>query len=189
MQSRKYAVTGGIGSGKSYVLGLLAKKGYPVFSCDAISRELWGREEYRAGLLKRFPTCEEGGEIGKEKLSQLVFSDEEERRRLNAYAHPRIMEALFARMEREAVSFAEVPLLFEEGLEGAFDGVIAVYRDREARIRSILERDGCTREEAEARMRIQFDPARLSEKKCFVLENGERLSEDLDAALKAFGLL
>ena len=64
-QSKKIAVTGGIGSGKSYICGLIAKRGYPVFSCDEINRALWSDEAYCKELADRFPACTVGGEIDK----------------------------------------------------------------------------------------------------------------------------
>ena len=54
-QSKKIAVTGGIGSGKSYICGLIAQKGYPVFSCDEINRALWPDEADRKELAERLP--------------------------------------------------------------------------------------------------------------------------------------
>ncbi len=178
-QSRKFAVTGGIGSGKSYVLARICAYGYPVFSCDEISRDLWEMEAYRKELLGRFPQCADGADIDKAKLTKLVFSDPAALARLEAFSHPRIMETLLARMEEHPVSFAEVPLLFEGGYEHLFEAVIAVRRPEEERIRAVMARDGVTEEQVRRRMARQLDPAELAQKPCFLLENGAHLEEDL----------
>ena len=184
-QSKKIAITGGIGSGKSIVCELLRKKGYVVFSCDEISRALWTSEEYRKGLTALFPTCAERGEIVKDRLTAHVFSDKKELERLNAYAHPRIMQELIRRMEACEFSFAEVPLLFEEGYETLFDDVIAVVRNEGERIAAVAVRDGLSEDQIKLRMAHQFDPARLNTKDCFVLENNGSI-EDLECRLNEF---
>lgn len=154
---KRFAVTGGIGSGKSAFCACLKGLGYPVFSCDDVSRALWREEEYRAGLAERFPQFCEEGEVQKERLTRAVFGSAELLAELNAYAHPRIMERLLHEMQGFPVCFAEVPLLFEGNYEGLFDGVIVVMRERSARIGSVSERDGAEVGEVLARMARQTD--------------------------------
>ena len=185
MQSKRYAVTGGIGSGKTVVLELLERKGYAVFSCDEISRELWRDADYRKGLAELFPTCALGGEIDKKALSELVFSDENALARLNAYAHPCIMRELFRRMEGHPIAFAEVPLLFEGGYETEFDGIIAVRRGVKERMDSVIARDGLSENDVQQRMDRQFDPSLLETKHCFILENNGSI-EELEQGIERF---
>ena len=183
-RNRKIAVTGGIGSGKSAVCAILKKKGFSVFSCDEISRELWGEPLYRAGIAALFP------QLGRENLQReaasLVFSDSTARARLDEYAHPRIMERLFARMEGLPLAFAEVPLLFEGGFERLFDGVIVVLRGQEARIASVCARDRLTEEEALARIRSQYDYAALPDGCLTVTNDGDlaALALEIDGILE-----
>lgn len=188
-QSKKFAVTGGMGSGKSAVLKSLAQRGYPVFSCDEISRSLWEERAYRLGLLEIFPSCKKGDDIDKKALSGLVFSNEAALRRLEAYAHPRIMERLFADMGATSVAFAEVPLLFEKGYEKDFDGVIVVWRERDARIASIKLRDGLSEEAISARMNNQYDWDSYPREQCLVNDGSlQSLEEKLDGILQTFAL-
>ncbi|MBR7186787.1 MAG: dephospho-CoA kinase [Clostridia bacterium] len=185
MQSKKFAITGGIASGKSVVLEIFRRKGFATFSCDEISRELWEDEGYRAGLCELFPECAPRGEIDKRALSALVFSDEKALMRLNAYAHPRILQELTRRMEGENIAFAEVPLLFECALEDKFDGVIAVRRGYHVRIQAARTRDGLTEEEVRLRMARQFNPAAYEKMPCDILENNGSL-EDLENKVEAW---
>lgn len=191
-QSKKIAVTGGIGSGKSYVCGLIAQRGYPVFSCDEINRALWSDEAYCKELADRFPACTVGGEIDKTLLAKAVFSDEAALRALNEIAHPRIMRALVDQMERAGgVCFAEVPLLFEGGYETLFDDVIAVRRERAARIQAVAARDGLSEDAITLRMAQQFPPEQLERKHCYILENcgtEEEIAAKLDRILQKIGI-
>lgn len=176
MTPNKIAVTGGLGSGKSEFCGILREMGYPVFSCDEINRELWKDPSYLSELAGLFPDCLTDGLPDKTKLSRKVFSDERARARLNALSQPLIMQELIGRMNRFPTTvFAEVPLLFEGGYEKLFDAVIALRRDKETRISAVSKRDGLTRTDALARIQRQFDPDKLEEKHCLIVENdGDR---------------
>ncbi len=181
-QSKKIAVTGGIGSGKSLVLSNLKKWGYAVFSCDEIYAELCTEEEFLRGLARLFPFAVKEGALDRATLSSVVFSDSGAREKLNGYTHPLVMERLFARMEGFPLSFAEVPLLFESGYEKDFDGVIVVLREKKARVEAVKRRSGLTEEEVLKRMDSQFGYGSLPEG-CFALSN-DGTEEELCGRLK-----
>ena len=184
MQNKKVAITGGIGSGKSLLCQIIREEGFPVFSCDEISRALWKELEYRLGLAALFPDCTDAhGIILKEKLSALVFSRPMELERLNRYAHERIMRRLFEQIEAVPFSFSEVPLLFECGYEKRFDEVIVVLRSDDQRIAAVGQRDGITEKEVRLRMARQFDYRVLPEG-CHVLQN-DGSAEDVRARFRA----
>lgn len=192
----KIAVTGGIGSGKSAVCRILKERGYPVFSCDEINRTLLSEKSYLDGLCALFPACVKDGKLNKAALSALVFSDKEALKTLNAYAHPRIAERLRRDMEgAEKTCFAEVPLLFESGMTKRFDGAIVVLRNKEERIRAVVTRDGLTAEQAEARMKQQFDYDGPLPDGCLAIENDNdetalcKKVDDVLEALKERGLV
>lgn len=155
----KVAITGGIGSGKSTVAQYLREKGYPVFSCDEIYKEIYTTDEYQLELTSVFPECAVNGRIDKQLLSKRVFSDKNALVSLNKIAHKRIMAALYDRMESVVggIVFAEVPLLFEGGYEKHFDQAIVVLRNREKRIKAVALRDGITDKAVQQRMDSQFD--------------------------------
>ncbi len=155
----KIAITGGIGSGKSLVGKILKEKGYPVFSCDEIYKEITQEKEYLERLKGEFPFAIKNGELDKKALSSVVFSDERALKKLNSIAHPYILTRLKQRMQnlKEKLVFAEVPLLFEENLQLEFDNVIVVLRSIEKRIKSIALRDGINENEIKKRIASQFD--------------------------------
>lgn len=190
-QSKKFAVTGGIGSGKSALINILKELGYPVFSCDEIYAELRREEGYLEKLSKEFDECVKDGHFDFTLLSRLVFSSKEARDRLNALSHPLIMERLLKSMEGHEVAFAEVPLLFEGGYETLFDDVIAVVRREDERIAAVCRRDRLSKEEVRSRIAAQTDERTYRAKGAYIVVNDGSLihlkkkAEDL---LKALGL-
>lgn len=191
-QNKKFAITGGIGSGKSAFAEILREKGYPVFSCDEIYARLREEPQFLDALKEAFPDCVKQDVLDRATLSARVFSDRAALDKLNALTHPPIMRRLFALMERETVSFAEVPLLFEGGYETQFDGVIALVRNESARIKTVMKRDRLSEKDVRARIANQFDERLLGEKTCVVVENDGSLSDlkkNAERVLQALGVV
>lgn len=159
MKKTKIAITGGIGSGKSTVARYLKTYGFSVFSCDEIYREIMQSQTYIRQIKELFPTVVHDGGIDKKQLAALVFGDASAMKKLNAVAHPLIMQTLLQKMEltESRFVFAEVPLLFEEGYERLFDKVWVVTRSLDERIRAAMLRDDCSKEDICNRIRAQFD--------------------------------
>ena len=157
--SKKIAITGGIGSGKSTVSNILRDKGYPVYSCDEIYAELTSSKTYINEIEKAFPAAIKQGKIDKKSLAEIIFTNEQERIRLNKIAHPLVMNTLLERMNENQsnVIFAEVPLLLEGNFENLFDQTIVVLKNFDDRIRSVCSRDGISPEKALERLNAQFD--------------------------------
>lgn len=187
MKNKKiYAITGGIGSGKSEVMKVLSSLGYPTFSCDEIYKNLLAEKATINAIAKVFPNCVIKGTLDKKKLSQEVFCNDEKLALLNSITHPLILEKLFAlagSLDSDTV-FAEVPLFFEANLKGKFDGAIVVKRNLQSRISSVISRSGLTEEEVIKIINCQYgyDSADLSE--FTVIENDGDLV-DLTNAVKS----
>ena len=179
MRKIKIAVTGGIGSGKTTVLTCLKEMGYSVFSCDQIYREIALSDAYIQIIKGVFPNVVSSEGIDRQKLSAIVFNDEEKRKQLNEIAHPLVINALLEQMNNcaDALVFAEVPLLFEGNFEGLFDKILYIQREKSARINAVCKRDGLTPSEVEQRIKTQFDPGDTKGKKqlqtcnAFIFEN------------------
>ena len=190
MKNKKiFAVTGGIGCGKSEVTKILSSLGYPTFSCDEIYKNLLKEKATVDAIGKVFPDCVKKGALDTKKLSQEVFCNNEKLALLNSVTHPLILEKLFAlagSLDSDTV-FAEVPLFFEANLKGKFDGAIVVKRNLQSRIASVISRSGLTEEEVIKRINCQFgyDNADLSE--FTVIENDGNLvdlTETVKSAIK-----
>lgn len=150
------AITGTIGSGKSFVGEILRENGKIVLDCDKINAELLSDKDYLDGLEKLFPYAFPDGELNKKLLSQRVFVDETERKKLNGYAHPQIfkrLKSLLAEYGDKEV-FVEIPLLNDEFLP-FFDRVVVVDADEAVRISRIEKRDGVDTATAKAKVATQ----------------------------------
>ena len=156
---RKIAITGGIGSGKSFVLNCAREMGHPTFSCDAIYREICQTKEYIDLIAQSFPECVTADGLDRKKLAACVFNNPPALKKLNQIAHPIIMNELFKKMEEQEGEFvfAEVPLLFEGNYENDFHETIYVKRNQQARIESVKLRDNLSKEEILNRIKNQFD--------------------------------
>lgn len=172
MQNRIFAVTGGIGSGKSTVCNFIKDKGYPVISADEVYRELiknWDfvKEIYDALQIE----YEEGEGFNNKKIAEVVFSNPEKLRILNSITHPRIVDEMFNRSKNYEVCFHEVPLLFESSLSEKYEKIIVVSRDESLRIESVMKRSNLSREEVEKRIKNQIDYNSYAFDDCIIVEN------------------
>lgn len=178
-QSEKIAVTGGIGSGKSTVMKIIAEKGYPIFSCDEIYSQLTSDRDFLNNLRHSFgDILNSDGTLDRKKLSEIVFNNPAKLAELDKITHPAIYKEMF-RMADEAggICFCEVPLLFESGAESLFDGVIIVMRNEEQRIKSVTARDKLPEQDVKKRISNQFDYNSADFAMYYVIHNCGDLSE------------
>ena len=178
-QSKKIAVTGGIGSGKSTVMKIIAGKGYPIFSCDEIYSQLTSDSDFLNILRHSFgDILNSDGTLDRKKLSEIVFNNPAKLAELDKITHPAIYKEMF-RMADEAggICFCEVPLLFESGAESLFDGVIIVMRNEVQRIKSVTARDKLPEQDVKKRILNQFDYDSADFAMYYVIHNNGDLSE------------
>jgi dephospho-CoA kinase len=164
-------LTGGIGTGKSRVVELLARLGAAIVDSDRIVREL--QQPGSPALARIAETFGPeyllpDGNLDRAKLGKLVFDHPAERARLNAIMLPAVTVRLRERLEelraaRERVVVLDIPLLLEGRKSGTgagavlpFDVVVVVYADEETQVRRVMERDRLSREDALARVRAQL---------------------------------
>jgi len=156
-------LTGGIGSGKSTVAGMIREAGIPVIDADVIAREVVAPGlPAHADIASAWPevVAADGG-IDRKRLAAIVFTDPESKARLEAITHPRIREQLAVEAKRLAaaghrLAFFEAALLVETGSYKQLDGLVVVIASEEAQIGRVMARDACARESALARIRAQY---------------------------------
>ena len=131
------ALCGGIGSGKSAVAEILRGLGAHTLSADSINAELLKDPAYLVKLRKLFPEAfVAGDEPDKKKIREIIFSDEERRKKLNGLAHGEIMAEIARRAAGRELVFVEIPLLAEAGAKNIADKICFVRAPREARARA-----------------------------------------------------
>ncbi len=157
---KRIGLSGGIGSGKSYVAEILEKMGFPVYYSDARAKALTDTHPHiKSELIKRFGTSiYEDGVLNRKALASLIFDSEENRLFVNNLIHP-IVRADFdawCAQKHSSLVFNEAAILFETGAYRQFDATVLVIAPLETRIERIMQRDRCTHEQAEARIKSQW---------------------------------
>jgi dephospho-CoA kinase len=179
-------LTGSTGAGKSSVLAILGRLGAATISSDAVVHELLTTGELRDLLLERWgEEVAPGGEVDRREVAAIVFRDSGELAWLESELHPRV-GARVARWREEldaSVELAvnEVPLLFEAGMEDAFDAVLCVTAPLELRAERA---EGRGLEELAGRDGRQLPEAEKAARSDFVVANDGTL-EELEAKLEA----
>ena len=141
-------LTGGIAAGKSEALKALERLGAATLSTDAVVHELLQSEEVRDDLVERFgERVAPDGQIDRGVVAEVVFADPEQRKWLEGVLWPRVGERMAhwrAEVEHAdsppRAAVVEVPLLFESGMEAAFDKTIAVVAEESVRSERAGER-------------------------------------------------
>jgi dephospho-CoA kinase len=183
--SRVIGLTGGIASGKSTVAGMLADKGAWVVDADQLARravepgslgiqEITG--EFGPGVIAA------DGSLDRARLGELVFSDEDARRRLNSIVHPKVLELSQEQIRKADRAGArlvvyDVPLLFETGREGEFDAILLVAVDPVTQLGRLRQRSGLDESQARARIGSQMPLERKRELATWVIDNSGTLEE------------
>ena len=172
----KIAVTGGIGSGKSYISHLLENMHIPVYNADNEAKRLTvsdagirgeliallGEEVYKAGLLN------------KPLLTSYLFSDPAHVLQINSIIHPRVRKDFTVWVERQEkceIVGMESAILYEAGFQDTVDAVIMVYAPVELRIQRAMYRDGASEEQVRARIAAQMDDEEKRRRADFTVVN------------------
>lgn len=181
-------ITGNIASGKSTIAGAFASLGAVLLDADQLARDVVAPgSPLLQQLLERFGTdvLLENGQLNRERLGQIIFSDPVARQDLNGIMHPAIGELAVERLrqlkKKPGIPLVvyEAPLLFEAGAEGRVDKVLVVKIDPQVQLQRLMQRDEL--DETSARQRI--DAQMLQEEKLaradYVIDNSGTVAEAL----------
>jgi dephospho-CoA kinase len=161
-------LTGGLGAGKSTALAALERLGAATLSTDAVVHELYLSDELRDAVVARWGAqVAPGGVVDRAAVAERAFADPGERSWLEGLLWPRVA-ARVAAWRREAASrepspraaVVETPLLFEAGMEAAYDATIAVIADEQVRRARAAARGHHGVDERAARQLAQEEKAR-----------------------------
>ena len=175
MNKKLFAITGGIGSGKSLVLSILKDAGYSTLSSDQIVSNLYKTHKVKALLKKMFPTAISGEKrlrINRSEISKQVFNNKAKHELLTNTITPLVLDEILKKAKRTTKPlFVEVPLLFECGYQNHFDNVLVVMRDKKSRIESVKVRSNLTEQEILSRMKNQVNYDSLDTSPYIVINN------------------
>lgn len=175
-------LTGGLGAGKSEALSALGELGAATLSTDAVVHELLASDELRDIVVARLGDgVARNGALDRSLIAERVFGDEGARAWLEGELWPRVGQRVVEwRQEVDAldkpprVAVVEVPLLFESGMEQAFDATIAVIADEDVRAERAGGRGHASVEERTGRQLSQEEKAQRAD---YTVRNDATLDE------------
>lgn len=174
----KVGITGGIGSGKTYVCKLLELMNFSVFYSDAEAKKIQDTNAYvRSKLIELFgeQAFTENG-INRKYIAEIIFGNPTAKKQLEEIIHPKVADAFAAWCEEkentdERIVFIESAILYESGFDKIVDKVVMVYADEDVRIERSMQRDGADRAAIEERIKNQSSDKDKRLKADFVIHN------------------
>lgn len=184
---KRIALTGGIATGKSYVLDQFRRRGVPCLDADTLAHgvEAAGTEATRA-IEARFgaEVLTPQGSVDRARLGPIVFADPSARKDLEAIVHPAVYRAIdaglraFELIERPPFAIVDIPLLYETGRDVDFAQVIATVCARERQLARLVAR-GLSEAAARQRLAAQMPAAEKAARADFVIDtNGDHADTD-----------
>lgn len=157
---KKIGITGGIGSGKTYVSEVFSSLGIPVFNADIESKRLMSSSNKLISLVKDSfgNDIYTNGVLDKKKLASIVFSDKEKLENLNNIIHPIVKQEFieWCKQQNSTYVIKEAAILFESSSDKGLDAVICVSAPLNIRIDRAVKRDGSSEKEIKNRIENQI---------------------------------
>lgn len=180
---QRIGLTGGIGSGKSYVAHILRAMNFPIYDADQRARELMSEDpELRQKIAEQFgpESYHPDGAVNRPYLAENVFPSEEATQKLSNLVHPVVGRDFdrWAQTHPDAeLVFLEAALLIENGRYQSLDKLLLVWAPEELRIERVLARDP-QRTEAQVReiiARQMPEKAKKAYADCLIANDGRKL--------------
>lgn len=166
----KIAITGNIAAGKSLVEEQFRSLGVEIIDADEIAHRVLGEK------IKLLQACFgdeiiKNGEVSREKLAKIVFSDPKKKQKLEQIVHPEVKTRILDFLKDKKFAIASIPLLYEVHWEGLFDKVILVIAKDNTLLKRLMERNNFTREQAKIRINAQMNQGEKIKKADFIIDN------------------
>lgn len=168
----KIAITGGIGSGKSYVCRLLEQRGIEVYDCDAAAKRLMRTSDKLQQQLKALvgdAVYSADGVLQKPVLAEFLLASEANKLAVNDVVHPAVADDFAA----SGKQWLESAILFESGFDRriAFDHIVCVTAPHQVRIQRIVQRDNITPQRAAEWIDVQMSQQEVAQRSDFCIQN------------------
>ena len=176
---KKIGLTGGIGSGKTFIANILEKMGYPVFYSDKRAKELSNQHPEIQEKLKGIFGNEiyVNGTLNVTFLSNKIFTSPDLRETVNSIIHPVVRNDFNKWTEgysNHSMVFNEAAILFETKAFKNFDANILVYAPQDIKIQRLLQRDEVSKETILTKMNTQWgDSKKMSLTRHHILNDGK----------------
>ncbi|ATA77951.1 Dephospho-CoA kinase [Capnocytophaga canimorsus] len=178
-------LTGGIGSGKTTIAKVFEGFGIPVFLSDNQAHKIVESDKEVIGQIKALfgEVAYTQGKYNRKYIAEIVFKDKGLLSKLNAIVHPAVARHFqdWKANQKAPYVLIESAILFESGLYRHCDSIIAIEAPEQERIERVIQREGCTREWVESRIKNQWSDSQRRALSDFIILN-KNISE---ATLKA----
>ena len=181
----KIGITGGIGSGKSYICQRLKALGITVYDCDEAAKRLIRTSPTIRQQLTALigPDTYTGEQLNKAVVANYLLQSDDHAHAIDRIVHP----AVFRDFEESGIQWMESAIMFESGISQLVDRVIVVTAPEEVRIQRIMQRDGITRQKAWQWMQRQWPQDKIRRRAHYVIVNDgiADIDQQLDNLLKS----
>jgi dephospho-CoA kinase len=187
----RIALTGGIATGKSYVLERIRARGIPCLDADELVHGITAAgTEATTAIAARFGSdiLAADGSVNRAKLGPIVFADPAARKDLEAIVHPAVYRAITAGVRafeltgESRLAVVAIPLLYETGADKQFDRVVVTACSRDLQVARLVER-GLTEEAARQRLAAQLPTEEKAARADFVIRT-DGAFEETDAQIE-----
>ena len=168
-------LTGGIGSGKSTVINYFKELGITCYQADDEAKKLMNSDK---SLIKKIKnsfgdSIYINSKLDRKKLSAIVFRDKQKLELLNSIVHPIVNRHFknYCKGLKDIYIIKEVAIIFEIGTQNKFDKIILVRAPKEDRIKRIINRDKCSRQDAINRINNQIADDDKIDQCDFIIDN------------------
>jgi len=196
----KVGVTGGIGTGKSTVSGMLMERNMPVVDADKLSREVIEMyPEIKEKIKSSFGTefFNEKDEFLRRKFGDFIFQNPDIRKQYENIIIPYIKKAIFRQMKvyedmKEEICILDAPTLIENGLHNDMDVNILVFVNREIQVKRVMERDNMDEKNVINRINSQMSLEEKRKYVDFVIDTGislEYTAKQVDKIIDSIKIL
>lgn len=172
-------LTGSIATGKSTIANMFKELNIEVIDADLIAREVVepGKPAYLE-IVKTFGEAIllENKELNRKALGEVVFNDEDKRKKLNKIIHPAIRKEMIAQRDKlielnHPAIVMDIPLIYESGLEDYVEKIVVAYVTEKTQLKRLIKRDQCTKEEALSRIHSQINIEEKAKKADAIIDN------------------
>ncbi len=165
----KIGITGGIGSGKSFVCRKLADRDIAIYDCDSAAKRLMRESaELRAALTELIGSdTYTDGYLNKARVTEFLLASEANKRAIDGIVHPAVAKDF----ETSGMQWMECAILYESGFDRLVDFVVAVIAPEDVRICRIMQRDNISADKAREWMTQQLPQDEVAQRADFVIVN------------------
>lgn len=179
---KKVALTGNIGSGKSWVSQLFQRIGIPVFNSDEEAKRLYDRDDVREAMKARFgeDVYFDDNQVNRKRVAEIIFNDDKAMHDVEQMLYPALNAWFDEWAEQQEAPYVlyESAIIFEKGLAERFDAVVLVSATEQTRLRRVMLRDHCDEAEVRERMSAQWTENEKRENADYIIEHDNDDEDD-----------